>query len=81
MIMNHITIGVYASGKHVVNIVRPEHLEHHIEYNTTMRFGRALFVDGECKNQGYLSDEKIKEWKEKISHMNIDSSKPSETYY
>lgn len=78
--MNHISIGVYASGKSVVNIVRPEHLEHHIEYNKTMRFGRALFVDGVCEHAGYLSEKKTKEWEEKISRMSINSNIPSEFY-
>lgn len=79
--MNHLSIGVYASGKHVVNIVCPEHLENHIEYNTTLRFGRALFINGSCVHKGYLDDEDIKEWTTKIASMNINTSIPSETYY
>ena len=78
--MNHITIGVYSNGSYKVNIVRPEHLLHHIEYNKKMRFGRALFVDGKCEYAGYLSEEKTKEWEEKISRMNINSNIPSELY-
>ena len=50
----HHTMGVYLNGDRVHNGVAPEHLEHHIEYNQTMRPGRALFVDGVCKNKGYL---------------------------
>lgn len=79
--MNHITIGVYSSGNYKVNIVRPEHLKHHIKYNKTMRGGRALFVDGKCVYAGYLSEEKTKEWEEKISEMNIDSRIPSDEYH
>jgi len=79
-IANHITIGVYANGDHVVNIVRPEHLQDHIEYNKVMRFGRALFVDGQCLNKGYLSKDAVESWRNSISTMNIDSSVPSREY-
>lgn len=64
--MIHTTIGVYANGDFKINGVKPEHLDSHIEYNKTMRFGRALFVDGICHNQGYLSPEECKEWEAKI---------------
>lgn len=81
--MNHVTVGVYCNDNdnHKINIVRPEHLESHIEYNKTWRWGRALFVDGVCVNQGYLSDEKVVEWTKRIAEMNIDTSKPSELYW
>lgn len=78
---NHVTIGVYSNDTSTVNVVRPEHLEGHIEYNKVMRFGRALFVDGRCEYSGYLSDEKISEWTDKISKMNIDTSKASDLYW
>jgi len=57
--MNHISVGVYASGNHVVNIFRNKHIADHIDYNVHMRPGRALFINGECLNQGYLKDEDI----------------------
>jgi len=79
-IANHVTIGVYANGDHVVNIVRPEHLEGHIEYNKVMRFGRALFVDGLCMNKGYLSKDAVESWANCISTMRIDSTIPSKEY-
>ena len=81
--MNHITIGVYKNGDYKVNVVREEHLESHIEYNKTMRFGRGLFVDGECLNQGYLDDNEVKEWTEKIKEISKDVNifKSSETYW
>lgn len=77
---NHISVGVYANGRYVVNIVKDEHLKDHIEYNKTFRFGRGLFVDGECLNQGYLSGDQVKNWKKRISEMNIDTSVSSEPY-
>ncbi|EEM24955.1 hypothetical protein bthur0002_55970 [Bacillus thuringiensis Bt407] len=46
-----------------------------------MRFGRALFIDGECVHTGYLSDKKIETWSNKIKEMNIDTHTPSTTYY
>ena len=56
----HTTIGLYANLTFKMNGVKPEHLETHIEYNKTHRFGRALFVDGKCVYKGYLSDDQIK---------------------
>lgn len=79
--MNHVTIGVYNNEDFKVNIVRPEHLERHIEYNKTMRFGRALFVDGKCEYAGYLSDQMIEEWTKKIAAMTFNTSTPSELYW
>ena len=78
--MNHVTIGVNSNDTYVVNIVEPEHLTNHIEYNKIMRFDRAFFVDGKCVNKGYLSDAKITEWTEKIAEMQFDTSKPSDIY-
>ena len=79
--MNHISVGVYANGDHIINIVRDEHIIGHIEYNQQFRPGRALFVNGECINKGYLKDESVDKWKEKIKEMNIDSSTSSERYH
>lgn len=70
--MNHITIGVYANDDYKINIVKEEDLVNHIEYNKLFRYGRALFVDGKCENQGYLSDIKRIEWENKIKQMDID---------
>lgn len=79
--MNHVSVGVYASGDHVINIVKDEHIIDHIEYNKLFRFGRALFVNGECLNKGYLKEEDIVKWQDKIKAMNINSSMTSEKYH
>lgn len=71
--MNHVTVGVYKNNQYKINIVREEDLEGHIEYNKIFRFGRGLFVDGECVYKGYLSDEQIEEWKKKISKMKFNT--------
>lgn len=42
----HKTFGIYPNGDWVSNAVHPNDLESHIEYNRTMRPGRALVVDG-----------------------------------
>lgn len=55
-----ISIRIYNNGSYVVNNVRPEDVEGHIEYNKTMRFGCALVVDGKIENEGYLDEERIK---------------------
>lgn len=54
----HHTMGVYNNGDRVHNGVLPADLSDHIEYNKVMRFGRALFVDGVCHNEGYLGKER-----------------------
>lgn len=56
-----ISIRIYNCGDYVVNNVRPEHIEEHIDYNKTFRFGCALVVDGEIKNEGYLEENRIRE--------------------
>ena len=53
----HHTMGVYANGDRKHNAVKPEHLADHIQYNLEWRPGRAFFVDGVCKNLGYLTQE------------------------
>jgi hypothetical protein len=80
-VSNHVTIGVYANDTFKTNIVRPEHLEDHIEYNKLWRFGRALFVDGKCVYPGYLDESKVKEWEEKIGQMTFDRSRASNQYW
>lgn len=64
--MIHTTIGLYANGEFKINGVKPEHLEDHIEYNKTMRFGRALFVDGKCVHKGYHNENNIKSFEDMI---------------
>lgn len=56
----HHTRGVYNNGEFKDNGVAPEDLDIHIEYNLTMRPGRAFFVDGVCLNRGYLSEERCR---------------------
>jgi len=83
--MNHVTIGVYENNSFVVNIVAEEDLQDHIEYNQKLRPGRYLFVDGKYNCGGIKKEtqknEFIKVWEEKISQMNINSSRVSEKYY
>ena len=77
---NHFTVGVYANGQYKTNVVKEEHLQDHIEYNLKMRPGRAFFVDGECLNKGYLTDEKISYWAQTISEMKPDLRISTEPY-
>lgn len=70
----HATVGVYMNGQYKYNIVRDEDLENHIKYNKIFRFGRGLFVDGKCVNQGYLSGEQVRNWEKRISEMEFDIS-------
>lgn len=78
--MNHVTIGVYPNDSFKVNVVRPEHLKGHIEYNKFWWFGRALFVDGKCVYDGALPKEQLEAWEKKIAEMTFDRSRSTEPY-
>jgi len=62
----HTTIRLYANGQYIINGVSSEHLEDHIEYNKTYRWGCSLFVDGKCVFNGYQSNKEIKRFETKI---------------
>lgn len=51
----HHSCRVYNDGSRTYNGVLAEHLDDHIHYNRTMRFGCALFIDGVLMNEGYLT--------------------------
>lgn len=72
----HATVRVYNSDHYVVNGVKHEHIKSHIKYNTTNRFGCALFVDGVCHYTGYLDAIRIQEWEAKLKE---DSKKRFES--
>ena len=76
----HVTVGVYMNGQYKYNIVRDEDLENHIKYNKIFRFGRGLFVDGKCVNQGYLSGEQVRNWGRRISEMEFNMSHDTRPY-
>lgn len=78
--MIHTTIGLYADGSFKMNGVKPEHLQDHIEYNKTNRWGRALFVDGKCVYGGYLSDEQTRRFEEHIKLENLKANKCTAPY-
>lgn len=61
----HLTVGVYKNGDYKTNCVPDFELQQHVDYNTTMRFGRGLFVDGKCVHAGYLTEEEVAVWEEK----------------
>ena len=65
----HTTIGLYLNGDYKINGVSAENLDTHIEYNKTLRFGRALFVDGKCVHEGYYknSPEEIADFEKRIA--------------
>ena len=76
----HVTVGVYMNGQYKYNIVRDEDLENHIKYNKIFRFGRGLFVDGKCVNQGYLSGEQVRNWEGRISEMEFNMPHDTRPY-
>lgn len=77
---NHVTVGVYSNNTFKSNVVPPENLAGHIDFNKKMRPGRALFVDSTCVHRGYLSEREIKNWGIKIKEMNISSDTVSKVY-
>lgn len=77
---NVVTVGVYANQSYKVNVVAPEDLIDHIEYNKTFRCGRALFVDGICLHPGYLNKEEIKKWERQIEKMTLSKKMVTQPY-
>lgn len=63
----HLTVGVYPNNDYVTNGVASDDLAEHIRYNLNARPGRAFFVDGKCRNVGYLGKERCDEWEEFIA--------------
>lgn len=41
-------------------------IEDWVEYNSVFRFGNALFVNGECVQRGYLTEESCKEYEKQF---------------
>lgn len=79
--MIHTTIGVYNNGDRKVNGVPSEDLAAHIRYNTVMRFGRALFLDGLCIYNGCLSWERCKEIEKELAEKPIVMEKDTAPYH
>lgn len=59
---NHLTIGVYPNKDFVYNVVRDEDLQNHIDYNTTFRPGRLLYVDGKRVTNGMIRKECLEDY-------------------
>lgn len=78
--MIHTTIGLYSNGTFKMNGVEPDHLQSHIEYNKTFRWGRSLFVDGKCVYKGYQSDEEVKAFEKRIKDENFIMTKCNKPY-
>jgi hypothetical protein len=49
---------VYNNNDETDNFVKPEDIADHEKYNLTYRPGTAFFVNGVCKNEGYLGKER-----------------------
>lgn len=54
-------IRVYNDGSMAKSIRFPHEVDEWIKHNRLWRFGCALFVNGECKYRGYLSQERCDE--------------------
>ena len=62
----HTSVRVYNCGDYVVHGVPDSYLETHIEYNVNKRGGCALFINGKCRNKGYLDAERIAAFEARI---------------
>lgn len=62
----HKVVNVYTNEDFVIEEISKNKLIEHISYNKTMRFGRAIFVDGKCVHKGYLTKDQIKQWEVKL---------------
>jgi len=82
--MNHLTLGIYTNKQFKYNVVREEDLEHHIEYNKTLRFGRLLYVDGKRIYNGCMKEEYLAEYdklaEEFYANHKINMNKPTIPY-
>lgn len=78
--MIYTTIGLYVNGSFKVNGVLPQDLKEHVEFNKKYRFGRGLFVDGSCVHKGYLDDDEIQAFEEKIKVENLKAVRCTMTY-
>ena len=81
---NHLTLGVYASGGYVYNVVSEEDLEEHIQFNKTFRPGRLLYVDGQRIYNATIKKEALSKHdsiaKEFYASYNINMSRPTIPY-
>ena len=77
----HHTRGVYNNGEYKDNGVHSHFLDQHIQYNTTMRFGRALFVDGWCVHKGYLDDKRIAEIERQLKKKPVVMDRDTQPYH
>ena len=71
--MIHTTIGVYNTEgvPYKTNGVPSENLADHIKYNIQMRPGRALFLDGVCIWNGYLTWERCEAMEPELKKVKI----------
>ena len=63
----HWCVRIYNNDDRTVEVRRASELPEWLDYNKTARFGNALFVDGKCVANGYLSQERCDTWAEKLT--------------
>ncbi len=76
----HHTRGVYPDGSYKDNGVLPELLEKHIEYNKTMRPGRALFVDGVCIYKGFVTEDTLTAMTVRLKNFPVIMNRDTQPY-
>lgn len=52
----HTCVRIYNNGDRVT-VTRKADLDEWLEFNSTFRFGCALFVDGRCVHRGYMENQ------------------------
>lgn len=65
-------VRIYANGDIRTTYWRKAEVADWLAYNKLYRFGNALFVNGECKQNGYLSDGLCAEISEVIREYNLN---------
>ncbi len=63
-------IRIYYNGEFRVTNWNSKETEEWVDYNSVMRFGNALFVNGKCRGNGYFSEAECKILEEAISCAN-----------
>lgn len=61
---NVLSIRIYPDKHYVVNVVHPDDIENHIEYNKDFRPGCLLYVDGKRVSNGMRKEEYLADFDE-----------------
>ncbi len=65
----HKSLRIYNNGDMVRQLINPEDIKNHIEYNRVYRPGCMLIIDGAVTQSGYISKEREAEYIQKFDTL------------